>query len=139
MQSTDKFRAQLDRLRTALAVREDQEVASMLGMTKAALSARKARGSFPEKELRALAQRRPDLSIDVEHVLSGTALREKRQNAAGQVLYQGTEIVHLMTGEPESSPHYPTDATALVENWQRCSALDQALVLQLVRRLAGRQ
>jgi len=134
-----EFEQALLRLKSQVGVATDKEMAELLGLSEKALNARKRRGAFPTDKVRALAQQRPDLSIDVDHVLSGTALREKRQNAAGQVMYQGTEIVHLMTGEPESRPHYPTDAMALVENWQRCSALDQALVLQLVRRLAGRQ
>lgn len=53
-------------------------------MTKAALSARKARGSFPEKELRALAQRRPDLGIDVNYVLTGKTPADIQAAAAGQ-------------------------------------------------------
>lgn len=71
MQSTSIYQAQLERLRAVLAVREDQDVAAALGMTKAALSARKKRGSFPEKELYALAAKRPELGIDVDYVLTG--------------------------------------------------------------------
>ncbi len=43
----------------------------MLGIGEKAFNARKKRGSFPEKELRALAQQRPELGIDVEYVLTG--------------------------------------------------------------------
>jgi len=139
MQSTDKFRAQLDRLRTALAVREDQEVASMLEMTKAALSARKARGSFPEKELRALAQRRPDLGINVDFVLNGS-MEDRRVNAAASVYEQSLHGFQKLTAsEPSLRPSLPIGQEAkLIEHWRSCSALDQALVLQLIERLARR-
>lgn len=69
--STDDFNAQIGRLKQALGLQEDQEVAAALGMSKAALSARKARGAFPEKDLRALISRQPELGIDVLYVLTG--------------------------------------------------------------------
>lgn len=89
MQSTF-FDQQLSRLKKALEVREDQEAATALGMTKAAFSARKTRGSFPEKELRALAQQRPDLGLDVEYVLTGGLLtqREREHLASARALTQ---------------------------------------------------
>ena len=79
MQSTF-FDQQLSRLKKVLEVREDQEAATALGMTKAAFSARKTRGSFPEKELRALAQQRPELGIDVEYVLTGGRLTQRERD-----------------------------------------------------------
>ena len=79
MQSTF-FDQQLSRLKKVLEVREDQEAATALGMTKAAFSARKTRGSFPEKELRALAQQRPELGIDVEYVLTGGTLTQRERD-----------------------------------------------------------
>ena len=71
MKSTNFFAEQFFRLKEALAVREDQDVAAALGMTKAAFSARKTRNSFPETELYALAAKRPDLGLDVDYVLTG--------------------------------------------------------------------
>ena len=65
------FDSQVSRLKQALSAREDQEVASALEMTKAAFSARKKRGSFPEKELYTLAAKRPELGLDVDYVLTG--------------------------------------------------------------------
>lgn len=63
----------LDRLKPTLRVSKDQEVAAALGLSKTAFSERKKRGSFPDRELRALAQQRPDLKIDVDYVLTGRA------------------------------------------------------------------
>lgn len=75
--SIEGFNAQIGRLKQVLGLHEDQEVAAALGMSKAALSARKARGVFPEKDLRALISRRPELGIDVLYVLTGE--REYRE------------------------------------------------------------
>ncbi|RMX07438.1 hypothetical protein EBQ24_08880 [Allofranklinella schreckenbergeri] len=74
--SDEKF----SRLKKTLGVREDQEAAAALGMHKAAFSARKKRGSFPEKELRALAQQRPELGLDVEYVLTGGRLTARERS-----------------------------------------------------------
>lgn len=65
----DFFSDSLSRLKHELRVSKDGEVAVALGMTKTAFSERKKRGSFPEKELRALAEARPE--IDVHYVLTG--------------------------------------------------------------------
>ena len=61
----------MDRLKPALRVSKDQEVAAALGLSKTAFSERKKRGSFPDRELRKLAMERPDLGIDVDYVLTG--------------------------------------------------------------------
>jgi collagenase-like PrtC family protease len=65
------FEAALLRLKGALALQADKDVAAVLGMGASAFNQRKRRGSFPEEELRALAQQRPDLGIDVHYVLTG--------------------------------------------------------------------
>ena len=67
----DFFSDSLLRLKHYLRVSKDQEVANALGLSKTAFSERKKRSSFPEKELRALAQQRPELGIDVDYVLTG--------------------------------------------------------------------
>lgn len=67
----DFFSDALSRLKYLLHVSKDGEVAEALGFSKTAFSERKKRGSFPADELRALAQRRPDLGIDVDYVLTG--------------------------------------------------------------------
>lgn len=65
------FSDALDRLKHELRVSKDGEVAEALGMTKTAFSERKRRGAFPEKELKALADQRPNLKVDVLYVLTG--------------------------------------------------------------------
>jgi CI repressor-like protein len=84
MQSTKVFRERLDRLKSALGVEEDQDAAEALGMSKQALSARKKREAFPAKELRALAQRRPELRLDVDYVLTGATHHMRAVDSAAE-------------------------------------------------------
>jgi hypothetical protein len=67
------FDEALVRLKRRLGVKQDQEVADFLGMTKYAFSARKTRGgAFPEDLLRAAVARHPDVDFDVDWVLTGS-------------------------------------------------------------------
>lgn len=87
------FDASLLRLKQATKVTSDQEVAELLGMTKAALSDRKRRDAFPADKLRALAQQRPELGIDVDYVLTGVS---SAVTSATSVLRECTEqVMHL--------------------------------------------
>ncbi|WP_198321699.1 helix-turn-helix domain-containing protein [Methylococcus sp. BF19-07] len=65
------FEKILLRLKEQLGASDDKDVAELLGLTDKALSARKRRNAFPEDKLRALAQQRPELGIDVAYVLTG--------------------------------------------------------------------
>ncbi len=76
------FDSQLLRLKQALGMTDDQDVARVLGMTKAAFSARKTRGAFPEDKLKALASDRPELRLDVKYVLTGVSDELERRMAA---------------------------------------------------------
>lgn len=76
------FDDQLNRLKAALSLSEDQDVADLLGMTKAAFSARKSRGSFPVDKLKALAADKPQLRLDVKYVLTGVSDELERRLAA---------------------------------------------------------
>lgn len=76
------FESVLLRLKAELKVPTDKEVGALLGLQEKALSARKRRDAFPEDKLRALAQQRPDLNIDVGYVLNGVRQEEARQAVA---------------------------------------------------------
>ncbi|MGK2899978.1 MAG: helix-turn-helix domain-containing protein [Burkholderiaceae bacterium] len=65
------FEEKLLRLKQQIGLVEDQDVATLLGLGKAAFSARKVRDSFPEDKLFSLKAQRPDLEIDVAYVLTG--------------------------------------------------------------------
>ena len=81
MPDVDFFNDKLNRLKTVLGVTKDKEVGEALSLKEKAFNARKTRGSFPEKELRALAQQRPELGIDVEYVLTGGTLSAHERQA----------------------------------------------------------
>lgn len=67
------FEKKLLRLKQALGVTEDQAVARLLGMSKAAFSARKVTDRFPFEKLKAFALDHPELRLDVQFVLTGVA------------------------------------------------------------------
>jgi hypothetical protein len=71
MRTSKDFVLRLERLKVSLGVSDDQQVAASLGMSPAALSARKSRGVWPESEVKLLAQKHPELNIDVEWVSTG--------------------------------------------------------------------
>lgn len=124
MQSTNSFDAKIGRLKGALQLKEDQEVAELLGMGKAAFSARKIRGSFPEEKLRSLAQQRPDLNIDVDYVITGVA------QAALEMIRAARE------GKPLKK--VSADEAALLTDYQDCTPADQESIRQQVKFLADR-
>jgi hypothetical protein len=120
MQSTDLFADQLGRLKSSLGVEEDQAAAEALGMSKAALSARKSRASFPEKELRALAQRRPELGIDVPYVLTG------RRAPVGN---------GYATAEPGPAGNLSLAGLGLVKGWRQLDAKGREAVMGMIEAL----
>lgn len=63
----------INRLKISLSVTTNREIAEYLGLTQSAFSERKKRNSFPEKELKALANDRPDLNLDVDYILTGSS------------------------------------------------------------------
>lgn len=71
------FGEALARLKSQLGVTTDREVASALGLGEKAFNARKARGSFPEDKLFALASRRPELKLDPGYVMTGMSKAEE--------------------------------------------------------------
>lgn len=68
------------RLKELVGVQTDKDLAELLEMDVSAFNKRKARGSFPDERLRALAQRRPELGIDVEYVLTGGRLTQRERD-----------------------------------------------------------
>lgn len=74
------FDEQLLRLKQAAGMTADQDVAALLGMTKAAFFQRKSRNAFPEEKLLALSARRPELGLDVTYVMTGQRPEDVRQH-----------------------------------------------------------
>lgn len=71
MGNEDFFLIPLNRLKQALRVSKDREVAEALGMNEKTFNARKTRGSFPDAELQKLAASRPELGLDPLYILTG--------------------------------------------------------------------
>lgn len=62
-----------NRLKAALSIPTNKELANILGLSETAFSERKKRNSFPVKELEALAGKRPDLNLDIDYILTGSS------------------------------------------------------------------
>lgn len=63
------FEQKFLRLKEQVGLSKDMEIAQLLGMSKAALSERKRRGSFPMDKLHTLASKHPGINLD--YVLNG--------------------------------------------------------------------
>lgn len=113
------FEAALLRLKGALALQADKDVAEALGMAASAFNKRKARGSFPEAEVRALAAER---GFDAEYVISGVA------QAAQEMIQAARE------GRPLKK--VSADDAALLSAWHTCAEPDQRLLFDLLMRLS---
>jgi hypothetical protein len=114
------FEAALLRLKGALLLQTDKEVAAALGMDPSAFNKRKARGSFPESEVRALAERE---LFDAEYVISGVA------QAALEMIEAAEE------GRPLQK--VSTDERALLLDYRSCSATDRHAIRRHAASLAA--
>lgn len=119
---TTLFEAALLRLKGALQVTTDKEVAERLGMSPNALNERKRRDAFPEDRVRALASK---LHFDADYVITGVA------QAALEMIQAARE------GKPMKK--VSAEDTALLSRWHRCTQADQLLMLGLLKRLTGEQ
>lgn len=79
--SCELFEKRITRLKALLGLYEDKEAAGALGITKAAISARKARGAFPEKELLLLAAQK---GFDADWVMNGGVVKVFNMPATGE-------------------------------------------------------
>lgn len=117
----------LSRLKPMLRVSKDQEVAAALGLSKTAFSERKKRGSFPDRELRALAKQRPELGIDVDYVLTGVTEDESlRQRSA----------LHSAAGLASRPRTTQLAEQDLIESYRACAPDVQEALLVIAARLA---
>lgn len=80
----------LNRLKLALGVSMDSEVADFLEMKQSAFAGRKKRNSFPDEQLRLIAVKHSDLNLDVDYILTGDSERERKiQQAKDDFLEMG--------------------------------------------------
>ena len=137
------------RLKQQLKVTENKEVAKALGMTANAWTMRKRRDAFPETELRALAQQRPELGIDVEYVLTGgmlsthqrTALKKERdqlqadQTTPGEKQHAGEFLDILALSIAQDNKRAPI-YKRIIDVLRPCADETLELALKLVTKLA---
>lgn len=129
MADVDFFLSALNRLKEGLGVSKDKEVAEALGMEAKALNARKARHSFPEKELLALSARRPELALDVGYILGGGPVATKTDpGPAGELamhkLQAGTEAIMRASSVLNYEP--PMVWTAMIQELMFSHGLTEA-------------
>lgn len=92
-----EFEQKMRRLKDALRLTHDQEVATALGMTKASLSDRKRRDSFPIERVIGLAGRH--LGLDVAYVVTGLTEEERERARHRDVVAEGRSL----PGDQEAS------------------------------------
>jgi hypothetical protein len=112
------FEAALLRLKGALQVQTDKDIAVLLGMSPTALNDRKRRDAFPVDKVRALSQTH---HFDADYVITGVA------QAALEVIEAVREGRPLTKVGPEDQQ--------LLAYWHECSPEDQKLLLLLLKRL----
>lgn len=139
----DEFEEQVQRLKLVLGLRQDQEVAAALGMTKASFSDRRRRGAFPGERVVGLKASHPGL--DVVYVLTGKRLggvagqnfERAARVSAGQaepVREAFVESVRLQVqSETDRAPL--TDQLLALLPW--CSDSDIQLLISLAARLGS--
>lgn len=114
------FEAALLRLKAALQVQTDKEVAAVLGMSPTALNDRKKRDSFPDDRVRSIAAQ---LHFDADYVITGVS------QAALEMIQAARD------GKPMKK--VSAEDAALLSRWHQCSQADQLLLLGLLKRLTG--
>lgn len=109
-----KFDEQLLRLKSLAGVASDQEIAALLGLSKAALSDRKKRDAFPLDKLKALAMDRPDLNIDVIYVMTGdyTSVYQAKEMLATQ---------SVVGADPKNSQGINIREQALLQHFRKAT------------------
>jgi hypothetical protein len=124
------------RLKQQLKVTEDKQAAEFLGLTQGAWTKRKKRGNFPEKELYALAAKRPELELDVLYILTGE--RQEGLDAMYEAfVLAGVDLksVGRMVKNDKAYARRLKDCVPIMHTLANCTDEDVQLVRQLVARL----
>lgn len=135
------FDNRMRRLKRVLGLSQDKDVATVLGMTKASLSDRKRRGSFPDDRVVALVAKYPDL--DVQFVLTGAGGSDRRAENSKLAAALGAgagPLETLLDSVIRRGVEQRTRAEqehALSELVARCADEDVDLLLRLAGRLGS--
>lgn len=88
----------LYRLKQALDLKQDKDVADFLGLSEKAFSARKNRNSIPEQHLRTAAAMQPNLHLDVDYILTGSRIHSSLGGLShNQDTFMKEVIAHIHT------------------------------------------
>ena len=141
------FTSMLLRLKEQTGLEADKQVAELLGMAANAFNARKARDSFPEDKLFALAARRPDLGIDPVYVLTGQRsmpdpVRKMFDMAAATTLSANVsdevrEGLAAKLADAMRAQAVEGLLGRLMDAWGRCDTESKELVCRVAEGLAG--
>lgn len=161
----DFFEEATLRLKQQMHTTQDKEIASVLGLSAQSWAGRKKRGNFPEKELRALAQQRPELQIDVDYVLTGEGMRhvtgrlgtkeqaladaaltagvtarerkkEREREAMREALYRGQDLTRSAL-PAENVRAEVSDEARLLAAFRASNSAGRAAILLAARGIAG--
>ena len=146
MRITKDFELRLERLKVSLKVFDDQAIASALGMAKGAFLTRKTRGVWPENEVRLLAQRYPELNIDVNWVSTGEsseawkAMFTASQGAAAKSTSSGRDAAEALLQEEDAPVTDLTDdEKRLISLFRHCDDESKAWLLQISESVAVKE
>lgn len=130
------------RLKPQLKTTEDKVVAKFLGFKPSAWVNRKKRDAFPEKELYALAAKRPDLNIDVQYVLTGKPASEHQAKVVRNMLAASEGDEELMNLAAEAAKNMSATGIKreqtykdLLEILNGCSDKDLEMIVNMAIRL----
>lgn len=134
----DFSEARLRRLKFVLGKDKDKEIAELLGLGEKAFNARKSRNSFPIKELRALAQQRPELGLDVDYVLSGVArLPDMEGVVQARVAAMARVSPQAVLPQPADAPPAQQEKQLLTD-FRACDVPGRAALLLVAQAMARR-
>lgn len=141
MNDANIFLLALGRLKEQIGLSKDKEVAEALGLGEKAFNARKARASFPEREVLALATSRPELALDVTYILTGERVsaltREQLAITAGVVAQMGDAgLTAKMLAAHKKQGVLESNFKLHLQVLSQCATEDVKLVMRLAERLA---
>lgn len=133
------FSEALNRLKHALRVSKDQEVAALLGMKKTTFAERKRRGVFPDREVMALSMSRPELELDVEFIFTGESksATKTEMGATGELAMQKLQACTetIMRGSIALGFEPPMIWTALIQELMFSHGLTEPGALRVMETL----
>lgn len=125
------------RLKQQLGMTQDKDVALALALSPRAWAGRKQNGAFPEKELYALAAKRPDLRLDVDYVLTGITSAARGLLDAAQARMERANDAGVDFPQWQSFGYTPARMAQLGDMLSTLRAVEFAAVFNLVETIVS--